>query len=159
MDKKKFVKEWLPSVIIVVVTIIIKVAILDVVTVKGISMEPTLVDKNKLIIEKVSTYRKDFNRGDVVIVKNPQNEDFLVKRLVALEGETIECINNTIYINDKKLNEEYLKKDVYTSDIPKTQVPKDYIYVLGDNRPRSKDSRELGAIKYKSIIGKVMYIK
>jgi len=159
MDKKKFVKEWLPSVIIVVVTVIIKVAIIDVVTVKGISMEPTLVDKNKLIIEKVSTYRKDFNRGDIVIVKNPQNEDFLVKRLVALEGETIECINNTMYINDKKLNEDYLKKDVYTSDIPKTQVPKGYIYVLGDNRPRSKDSRELGVIKYKSIIGKVMYIK
>lgn len=159
MDKKKFVKEWLPSVIIVVVAVIIKVAILDVVTVKGISMEPTLVDKNKLIIEKVSTYRKDFNRGDIVIVKNPQNGDFLVKRLVALEGETIECINNTIYINDKKLNEDYLNKDVYTSDIPKTQVPKGYIYVLGDNRPRSKDSRELGAIKYKSIIGKVIYIK
>lgn len=159
MDKKKFVKEWLPSVIIVLVTVIIKVAIIDVVTVKGISMEPTLVDKNKLIIEKVSTYRKDFNRGDIVIVKNSQNGDFLVKRLVALEGETIECINNTIYINDKKLNEDYLKKDVYTSDIPKTQVHKGYIYVLGDNRPRSKDSRELGAIKYKSIIGKVVYIK
>ncbi len=137
------------------------------VSVRQTSMNPTFVDGDVLILNKLAK----FDRGDVVVFKYSTNDDY-IKRIVAIEGDTIFSIDGEVYITSlnekgeevtKKLEEDYLfdEKSTYTSyanhtgegDIEKTLIPEGYIYVLGDNRRVSKDSRHIGLVKIKDVKG------
>jgi signal peptidase I len=132
------------------------------VRVSGSSMEPTLHDRQHLLIEKVSYKFQDVKRFDVIVFQ-PYADDkdlFYIKRVIGLPGETIKIENNTIYINDKVLNDPYNGDAYIDAKLAKDTIllgPEDY-FVLGDNREVSKDSREkeIGLLTYDSIIGKAM---
>ncbi|MPQ43288.1 signal peptidase I [Clostridium tarantellae] len=154
---RKKLKDYL-FVIIIFAVIFTKLVIVDVVTVKGISMQPTLNDKDKLIVEKISQYSNNFDRGDIVILlMDKNNKEFWVKRIVALEGDTIEVKDNKVYVNDEIIREDYIPKDSVTSNISKSIVPKGHMYVLGDNREHSGDSRAVGFIDYDKVVGNVLF--
>ena len=126
-------------------------------------MEPNLHPNQRLIVDKLSYRLHSPQRNDIVVVDLPDMEEMLVKRIVALPGETVEYRSCVLYIDGKELVEPYLDPNVVTptncgGDQPSLEVPKDAVYVLGDNRGGSKDSRDLGPIEYDDIIGRAFVV-
>lgn len=142
----KFIKEMVPYVIIVLIVVLIRTFIITPVRVVGSSMYPTLEDSNIILLKK---YDKNYERFDVVVFY--RNNERLIKRIIGLPGETIEYKDNNLYIND--LLVEDIKLNIKTTSFNKVTIPNDSYFVLGDNRIDSLDSRIIGVISKKDIIG------
>ena len=118
--------------------------------VNGQSMNPTLKDGQKLIMKKFQKNDK-LHRGDVVIIKvtlKDKEYDF-IKRVIALPGEHLEIKNHKVYINGK-----YLEDEGSTMGEEDCVIPDDSIYVMGDNRDHSLDSRKLGTMKISKVVAR-----
>lgn len=130
--------------------------------IKGQSMHPNFPDGEYLLTEKVSYYREDPQRGDVIVFKPPISEDEFIKRVIALPGETVMVLNGRVFVNDEELKEDYIKIDTnastFLSEGEKYTVPAGNYFVMGDNRPHSSDSRAWGPITKKVITGKAWLI-
>jgi len=134
--------------------------------VDGKSMEPSLDDGNMLMVNRLAYNLQDAKRFDVVVFHANEDEDY-VKRIIGLPGDEIEYRNERLYINNEPVEEPFLKnkiKDItetYTEDFKleektgKQEVPPNAVFVMGDNRPDSFDSRAIGFIDKKQIVGKV----
>ena len=149
---KKAIKELIPYVIILVVVLTIRTFFFTLVLVSGDSMVPTLESGNLMILNKVS----DIDRFDIVVIDTGSEE--IIKRVIALPGETISCENGIMYVNGRKQEENYsVKTEFCTADnkasFDKIELGKDEYYCLGDNRDISKDSRYYGPFKKKQIKG------
>ena len=128
--------------------------------VRGESMYPALYDMEYLLTDKV-TYRIGHpKRGDIIVFRAPVQpaEDF-IKRIIGLPGERIMIKEGKVYINDTAIKEDYLPDGLETSagtmgEGKEIAVPEDEYFVMGDNRPNSTDSRRLGTIKHKKIVGR-----
>lgn len=133
--------------------------------VSGMSMHPNFPDKEFLLTEKVTYYTRKPQRGDVVVFEPPtSNTDEYIKRIIALPGEKIMIRGGRVYINDKLLVESYLKDDILTesedflAENQEFTVPEGQYFVLGDNRPRSSDSRAFGPISPSKITGRAWIV-
>lgn len=140
-------------------------------TVKGDSMLPTLKEGDILLVNVIGYHLNGLERLDTVIFDSGNEEgDFYVKRVIGLPGDTVRYENDFLYVNDKVIPEPYLVEYKYflgnynlmdDFDLLKLtgeyKVPKNKLFVLGDNRLRSMDSRELGFIDIKKVVGKVDY--
>jgi len=130
--------------------------------IKGASMEPNFPDAEYLLTEKVSYYKNDPQRGDVVVFKPPISEDEFIKRIIGLPADTIMVLNGRVFINDSELKEDYIKVDTnastFLSEGEKYTVPTGNYFVMGDNRSHSSDSRSWGPITKKVIAGKAWVI-
>jgi signal peptidase I len=134
--------------------------------VKGASMEPTFHDHEYLIIDEISYRFNRPERGEVIVFRYPQNpQEYFIKRVVALPGETVEMIDGEIFIyNSANPAGFQLEENLYLSDSVKTYsldeesvtLEDDEYFVLGDNRYASKDSRTFGPLKDSFITGKVL---
>jgi len=91
--------------------------------------------------------------GEGIGVIQPSTEEF-IKRVVGLPGETVEGRDGRVYVNGRGLIEPYLPRDLRTGDFPPTEVPAGALFVLGDNRPSSSDSRVFGPIRESSVVGR-----
>lgn len=151
---KKLIKEILPYGIILVVVILIKTFVFTPVVVNGESMMNTLHDNDIMILNKIGMKLNGIERFDIVVVQT--NNSKIIKRVIALPGETIEYKDNKLYINDKLIEDSYGSDITY--DIEKIVVPEDEYYVLGDNRTNSVDSRMLGTIPEDEILGYAKFI-
>lgn len=123
----------------------------------GRSMEPNLQERQRLIVDKF-TYRFIHapHRNDIVVIKLPDMDELLVKRIVGLPYETIEITNGIVYINGKPLDEPF-PHDLYMQTIVAHRLgPLEY-FVLGDNRGNSNDSRSFGPIMREDIKGRVWF--
>jgi signal peptidase I len=125
------------------------------------SMEPTLQIGDRVLVNKLSYRFGDIDRGDLVVFKRPDlpKESAavvrdLIKRVIALPGETVEARDGSIYINGKKLDEPYLPQGTLSENLPSQVVPAGRIWVMGDNRTNSRDSRVLGPIDIDTIHGR-----
>lgn len=122
----------------------------------GRSMEPSLFERQRLIIDKITYYFRAPDRNDIVVIKRPEMEELLVKRIVGLPGEKVEIRDGYVYINDNRLTEPYPHAQ-YPQNIPAyTLGPVEY-YILGDNRGNSNDSRAFGPILRENILGRVWF--
>jgi signal peptidase I len=121
--------------------------------VHGYSMEPTLHENQRLIIEKVSYRFEQPVRGDVVIVDVPDSEIPLIKRVVGLPGETVAILNGQLFINNQPVTEPYLSP-LPAYNYPATTVPEGCLFVMGDNRTVSRDSRAFGPVSQDQILGR-----
>ena len=152
---KKIVKELIPYVIIVVVVFFIRTFIITPVRVYGSSMENTLKNNDILLLKKFDI---KYDRYDVVVI-NHTNENYkterIIKRVIALPGETIYVKNGKIYVNDKEISENYTK--TITFDFDKVKLSDDEYFVMGDNRMNSEDSRSIGPVKKERILGIVNF--
>lgn len=124
----------------------------------GQSMESSLHDGDYVITNKLA-YKHDKPEYKEVVIfdsKNVTGDDLYIKRVIGLPGDKIEIKNNVLYRNGKKVNEPYIKEKMDTDDIALT-VEKGKVFVMGDNRNNSLDSRTFGTIDYHDeVIGKVM---
>jgi signal peptidase I len=121
--------------------------------VHGQSMEPNLHSDQRLIIEKVSYRLHAPRRGDIVVLRLDQFEIPLIKRVVGLPGEMVEIHDNQVFIDGEPLREGYLPGAVQRNYGP-MQVPPDHVFVMGDNRDASNDSRSFGAVQLSHIVGR-----
>ena len=153
------------------VAFVIKTFLLQAFYIPSLSMAPTLRVNDRVLVNKLSYDLHDVHRGDVVVFESPPNDGSatkdLIKRVIGLPGETVEARDGHILINGQILDEPYLERDIetrgpmcQTDTLPgcvgqdKIVVPEDRYFVLGDNRPNSRDSRFIGAISGSLIIGR-----
>jgi signal peptidase I len=180
MEKKKFIKEYLePIVIAVLIALFIRAFIVQAFKIPSSSMEPTLLVGDHIFVNKFIygvkipfTEKKYFQfnkpkRGDVIVFIFPKDrsKDF-IKRVIGTEGEKVEINRNKIYINDKLINDPWGHYDEKTAWINLQSadkygpeiVPKNSLFVLGDNRDNSQDSRFWGFVNVNAVKGNAFII-
>ena len=154
--------EWVKTIIISLVIALLITTFIKPTIVKNYSMSPTLEENDFLIINRFLYKRGEPHRGDIVVFKSnlrteTGKQKLLIKRVIAIPGDKIVIAEGDIYINDNKLEESYLA-DVYTMGEVDFTVPENEIFVMGDNRPFSKDSRYVGPVKKSQIFAKKMLV-
>ena len=117
------------------------------------SMEPNLHEEQQIIVEKVSGYFQVPERGDIVIVDVIDQDTPWIKRVIGLPGEVLKIRNNQVFINDQGLDEPYLA-DATQNDFGPIYIPMNHLFVMGDNRNFSRDSRTIGAVPIERIRAK-----
>jgi signal peptidase I len=135
-----------------IVTFGVQVARVD-----GLSMSPTLEDRDRLIVNKLVYELGDPRPGDIVMLYYPLNpEKMFVKRVIAREGDTVRIVDGRVFVNDLPLQDEYVPPAFRSHDDWGPQViQQGYYFVMGDHRNNSSDSRHWGSVPKKYIVGKV----
>lgn len=152
--KKETKKELIIYGSIILAIILIRTFVITPVRVNGSSMYSTLKDGEIMILNKLDYKLHDIERFDIVVVKTDEKK--IIKRVIGLPGETLKYEDNTLYINDKKIDEPYLKdatEDFNITSLGYDKIPDDCYFVLGDNRDNSSDSRIIGPVKKSQITG------
>ena len=154
-------REWIAVIIVALLAaFVIRVVVVQTYFIPSNSMAPTLEVGDRLMVYKLAFRVGQVDRGDLVVfnrppsIENSQLKDF-VKRVVALSGEQIQAINGVVYVDNLPLPEEYLSENSLTADFDPIDVPKDHIFVMGDNRSNSRDSRSFGPINVDLLVGEV----
>jgi signal peptidase I len=152
----RLLREVLETVLpAILIALLINVFVGQATRVEGQSMEPNLHTDQRLVVEKVSYRFHGPRRFDVVVLKLPsQGEELLIKRVVGLPGETVEIMGGQVYINDTPLEEPFTSGETRPGRNEKITVPPLHVYVLGDNRSRSNDSRSFGPVPIESVVGR-----
>lgn len=155
--------EWLLVVVIaLVVALLVKTFIIQAFRIPSESMVPTLEVGDRVLVNKLSYAAHDVRRGDVIVFKRPDSAprgpdepQDLIKRVIALPGEQVVARNGTVFINDRRLVEPYLPSGTRTDNLDQVvTVPPDQVFVMGDNRASSRDSRFIGTIPVDRVIGR-----
>ena len=163
----KSIREWgLVVVIAIAAAVLMKLFVVQQFYVSGESMDYTLHNFDRVLVNKLSYDLHDPNRGDVVVLEEEQGltQRDLIKRVIGLPGETIEMRDCVVYIDGKVLVEPYLDPDVVTpgncgTNFSSLVVLEDHVFVMGDNRPGSGDSRgTLGQVDYGQIVGRAFVV-
>lgn len=130
----------------------------EITVVSGTSMENTLHDGDNLLLNKRCYSDESPSYKDIVIVKyKTKTADYIVKRVIGTSGDIIEINEDGVYLNKEKLNEPYIKeKQILFSSESRIEVPSGKVFVMGDNRNISLDSRDIGLIDESDIVGKVV---
>ena len=123
----------------------------------GPSMQPNLYKGYRMMTEKVSYLFHEPKRGDIVIAEWPHDQHSLVKRVIGLPGEMVESKDGHTYINGELLDEPWVENFGGRTH-PPTRVPENHVFIIGDNRPISYDSRAIGPVPIEHIDGRVIFI-
>lgn len=138
----------------IVIALLINLFLAQATRVYGQSMEPNLHSDQRLVVEKVSYNFHAPDRGDVVVLKvDAEAEDLLIKRVIGMPGETVEIRDGLVLVNGLAISEDYLTEPTRGHYGP-VYIPPLHIFVLGDNRGASNDSRSFGPINRKHIVGR-----
>jgi signal peptidase I len=181
MEKKKFIKEYLePIAIAILIALFIRTFVVQAFKIPSSSMEPTLLVGDHLLVnkfiygiripysDKIFGKSKKFwewekpRRGDVIVFIYPKDrsKDF-IKRVIATEGEVVKIIRNKIYINDRLQDDPWGHFSMPRSsieDYAPAKIPQDCLFVMGDNRDNSQDSRFWGFVNINDVKGKAFII-
>lgn len=167
MEKSKEVFSWVKAIgIAIILAFLIRTYIFAPIVVDGESMMPTLQDHERIVLTKFGTSIDSIDRFDIVVFHATEDKDY-IKRVIGLPGDHIEYKDDTLYINGKKYDEPYLEeyKELMAGE-PLTgsfkleevsgsmTVPENQLFVMGDNRQNSLDSREIGPVSVDEIVGK-----
>ena len=157
MDTKdktiKIIKELLPYIIVIILVLLFKKFFYAPIKVNGESMMNTLHDKDIMILDVIGYKTKGLKRFDIVVVD--EGDELIIKRVIGLPGEKVTYKNNVLYINGKKMKDNYGSK--VTEDFDEV-VPKGKYFVMGDNRTNSMDSRVFGSFSKSKILGKTKMV-
>ncbi|MEE1132448.1 MAG: signal peptidase I [Caryophanon sp.] len=163
--------EWTKALLIAfAVAAVIRFFLFTPIVVDGESMMPTLENGDRMIVSKIGYMIGEPDRFDIVVFHAPEGKDY-IKRVIGLPGDHIEFKDDQLYINGEAYDEPYL--DENKADLPEgtltedftleertgvTEIPEDYVFVMGDNRRYSKDSRHIGLVHQDEIIGSTSII-
>jgi signal peptidase I len=163
---KREAKEWLHSIVVaLILTLIIRTFIVQAFKIPSGSMRPTLLEGDKLFVNKYLYRFEAPKRGDIIVFRFPTDpkKDF-IKRLVAVGGETVEIRDGKIYVNGEVIDDPasfgkfyYYNHDPFGGPDEKIHVPEGQYYVLGDNSSNSTDSRFWGFVPEKNVLGKAFF--
>ncbi|MGE7182487.1 signal peptidase I [Peribacillus sp. NPDC006672] len=167
LEKRKEVFSWIKAIgIAVILAFLIRTYIFAPIVVDGESMMPTLQDHERIVLTKFGTNIDSIDRFDIVVFHATVDKDY-IKRVIGLPGDHIEYKDDTLYINGKAYEEPYLDKyKKQMAGVPLTgsfkleditgsmTVPDNQLFLMGDNRQNSLDSREIGTISVDEIVGK-----
>jgi signal peptidase I len=156
---------WIRDIAIALVIAIVIMQFIKPTIVKEHSMESTLHPDDYIFLNKQAyTLGGEPKRGDVVVFHSSLESDDgttknLIKRVIALPGETVEIHDGSVYVNDRKLDEPYTKDGFTEGQMPEITVPEGDLFLLGDNRQSSRDSRDpsVGFIPEQQVIGKAIF--
>ena len=125
------------------------------------SMVPTLNVEDRVLVNKLSYRFGDVSRGDVIVFERPRSVaaddgiNDLIKRVIAVQGDVIEGRNGLVYVNGERVDESgYLETGTATENLPRLEIPEGHVFVMGDNRANSEDSRVFGPISEDTIVGR-----
>lgn len=171
----KQIIEWIAVIAIaLIVAVLVRLFLLQQFYISGPSMETTMFSDDRVLVSKLAYEIGEIDRGDIVVFDratmngNQIEHDDLIKRVIGLGGETIEIRDCVVYIDGAKLEESYLpSRDLELTNLSDrcgvvnmdaTKIESDEVFLIGDNRPQSFDSRMFGAIKKDLIIGQAFVI-
>lgn len=162
MPKIRFSKKakdiYIQFTAIIAISIVMTNIFFKPIQVSGTSMYPTLKDGEVGISYILPVKLRKIKRFDIVVVYSDKLNEYLIKRVVGLPGETVEYRNSKLFINGSLVDEDFLsdtytsKYEVFTDNTEVIKLGKDEYYCVGDNRPNSSDSRILGPFKFKQIV-------
>lgn len=163
------IAEWVLVIVgAVVLALVVKVFLLQAFYIPSLSMYPTLHVGDRVLVNKVGYHLHDVKRGDIVVFERPASETSsdipdLIKRVIGLPGESVAFDNGAVYVDGQRIEESYLPSGTVTSSANAPYkctlaapcvVPQGDVWVMGDNRGDSKDSRYFGPIPESSIVGR-----
>ncbi len=171
----QLIREWVTVLVVaLVIAITVRSLILQQFYISGPSMETTMFQDNRVLVNKLSYRLHDIHRGDVVVFDRVTvdgevvQHDDLIKRVIGLSGETISIKDCQVFVDGKLLAEPYLNDyDLAQSSVDdrcrvpvmdETLIPEDHLFVMGDNRPQSFDSRMFGSIEQNLVVGRAFVI-
>ncbi|MBQ4339591.1 MAG: signal peptidase I [Firmicutes bacterium] len=164
-DKKSTLKEWAKTIIIPIVVALLILQIIRPTLVQQQSMLPTVEPNDYLIVYKLA-YKLGGgpDNGDIIVFESDLEMDdgsnkYLIKRVIATEGQTIQITDGEVYVDGVQLEEPYINGGYTPGDVLPVEVPEDSVFVMGDNRPNSTDSRnsDVGFVNEDTIMGKVVF--
>jgi signal peptidase I len=159
--------DWVIVIFVaLLVAFVVRTFVLAHFVVEGSSMYSTLETGDRVFVNKLSYRLHDPNRGDVVVLHQitGASERDLIKRVIGLPGETVEVRNCTVLIDGRVLNEPYLDPEVVTPTdcggdySPNGPIPENHVFVMGDNRGGSQDSRVIGPISEDDLVGRAFVV-
>lgn len=162
-DEKKYINKYIKTALIIASAIYLLASVMcyfSICFVNGNSMNPTYNDGDILFGIKNTIFSGDYKKGDIISFDSPTEPGKkLIKRIIATSGDHIEITENNVYVNGTKLDENYIIEDKNNTDYSiSLTLKKDEIFVMGDNRTVSVDSRIFGVIKIKDVAAKMIFI-
>lgn len=157
--RKSVVWETIETIAIaLILTVFIRHFVVESYVVKGMSMEPTLHDGERLLVSKFSYRLRPPRPGDIIIFRSPLSpRDDLIKRVIAVGGDRVEVVGGEASVNGKPMDERYISRPDGTM-VPPIRVPYGRMFVMGDNRPNSEDSRVFGPVSTDRVKGKAVLV-
>ena len=171
----KALREWLTVIVVaLLIAFVVRGYVLQQFYISGPSMESTMFQNNRVLVNKLSYRLHEINHGDVVVFDRVTTDgvevqhDDLIKRVIGLSGDTVSISQCEVFVNGKRVDEPYLNAyDLALSNlddrcrVPEMEsitVEEGHLFVMGDNRPQSFDSRMFGTIDEKLVIGRAFVI-
>jgi len=163
-SKKAVIWDWVKTLAIPIIVAILILQVIRPTLVQQQSMMPNVQPNNYLIVYKLAyCFGNEPEFGDIVVFKSELQtvegkDKYLIKRVIATEGQTIQITDGAVYIDGEEINEPYLHGIETPGDVLPTVVPEDSVFVMGDNRANSTDSRDslVGFVSTDTIMGKVV---
>jgi signal peptidase I, bacterial type len=167
----KEIVDWIKALAIAVILVfIIRTFLFSPFIVEGPSMEPNFYTGERLIVNKLIFKMREPHHGEVVVFHVPEQGRDFIKRVIGVPGDTIKVVGDDVFINDQKVDEPYIKEaieaahangelyntgpDFPNANVSESVVPEDKIFAMGDHRGNSQDSRDIGFVSEKEIIGR-----
>jgi signal peptidase I len=144
----------------IIIAVVVRTFILQTFWIPSPSMSPTLVENDRVLVNKLAYRFHDVNRGDVVVFERPPNEPpseikDLIKRVVGLPGDIVATRDGAVWINGRRLTEPYLPGGTPSTGLDDgVKIPTGHVWVMGDNRTNSADSRVFGPLSERLVIGR-----
>ena len=172
-SQMRAVWEWIFVVVIAIgAAMLIRLFLFQQYYIDGPSMQTTLMPQDRVLVNKMSYKLHDIHRGDVIVFDRVTNEvqhDDLIKRVLGLPGETLEIRSCIVYIDGVQVDEPYLNPEQTSqiepsarcgshTDMAPIEVPEDMVFVMGDNRVQSFDSRDFGPIDTDKVRGRAFVV-
>ncbi len=153
---KKQLEEWGIAILWAAVILVVLFFFCWPVRLEGSSMEPSMGDGDIVLMNRFAAMQGEYEKGDIVLFRyfDEMGEHTVVKRIIAMEGDTIRILPNGIEVNGKTLEESCVIGK--TEGLVDMVVPQNMVFLLGDNRQTSYDSRNMGAISCDDLQGKVI---
>jgi signal peptidase I len=159
-DRNRVLIEWTAVLAVaLLVALVVKVLLFQAFVIPSASMTPTLAVGDRVLVNKASYRVGDVGRGDLIVFERPiaagaPDEADLIKRVIGLPGETVGASGGVVHVDGRPLQEDYLPRSARTEDFDDVTLGPDELWVMGDNRQNSRDSRVFGPVRHDLVIGR-----
>jgi signal peptidase I len=163
-SRGRLLAEWIGIVgLALIVAVLVKVLVISSFAIPSESMHPTLQKGDRVLVNRLAYKAHDIRRGDVIVFERPPNSPIdgpdapkdLIKRVIGLPGDTVATHDGSVWVNGQRLEEPYVARGIESMGLEEgVKVPANHVWVMGDNRTNSADSRVFGPLSQQLVIGR-----